>query len=159
MTTTETSRKARKMARELTPVLDGLTRSLTVQDPPPPRGVEGLTLLDMRILLALQDAHWPLSISEVANRCQLSPRQAGQAAGHLAGRGLVTRSGGGGGATGMVTLGPSARQLLMELEAARLGALESFISQLGPSERLRLEGALHLLGNGLDRAGRGMLAA
>jgi hypothetical protein len=43
-------------------------------------------------------------------------------------------------------------------EVRRYGSWEKFIATLAPAERLRIEGALHLLGDDLDRLGRGALA-
>ena len=44
------------------------------------------------------------------------------------------------------------------LEASRQAAIEGFISGLSRTERLRLDGAAHLLG-GLERLSHGMLVA
>jgi hypothetical protein len=46
---------------------------------------------------------------------------------------------------------------IQRLRRKWLAALERFLSSLAPSERLRLEGAIHLLGDDLDRLGRGAL--
>lgn len=43
-------------------------------------------------------------------------------------------------------------------EVRRYGSWEKFVATLAPAERLRFEGALHLLGDDLDRLARGALA-
>jgi hypothetical protein len=43
-------------------------------------------------------------------------------------------------------------------EVGRYGSWEKFVATLAPAERLRFEGALHLLGDDLDRLARGALA-
>jgi hypothetical protein len=49
--------------------------------------------------------------------------------------------------------------VLRSLEAGRESAVEGLISRLAPTERLRVEGAAHLLGHDLDRLAGGLLAA
>jgi hypothetical protein len=50
------------------------------------------------------------------------------------------------------------RPLLSYLQAARQRAVEGFIARLDETERLRVEGAAHLLGRDLDRLSKGMAA-
>ena len=57
------------------------------------------------------------------------------------------------------TLAARLAQVLETLiaEVRRYGSWEKFVATLAPAERLRFEGALHLLGDDLDRLARGAL--
>jgi DNA-binding MarR family transcriptional regulator len=150
--------EGRKAARELLRVLEEMMRTIARVDLGDP-GVAQLTLLEMRILLLLADAGRAVEIGELAAISETSAGQMGQAADHLRGLGLAERLGGGRGAERAFAITARGRRLLRSLEAGRQAAVERFIAGLGHSERLRVEGAAHLLGRDLDRLSSGMLAA
>jgi DNA-binding MarR family transcriptional regulator len=150
--------EGRKAARELLRFLEEMMRTVARVDLGDP-GVAQLTLLEMRILLLLADAGRALEIGELAAISETSAGQMGQAADHLRGLGLAERLGGGRGAERAFAITARGRRLLRSLEAGRQAAVERFIAGLGHSERLRVEGAAHLLGRDLDRLSSGMLAA
>jgi DNA-binding MarR family transcriptional regulator len=150
--------ESRKTARELLRFLEEMMRTLARVDLGDP-GAAQLTLLEMRVLMALGEAGGALRISEVAGLTETSAGQSGQAADHLRGLGLAERAGGGRGEERAFAITRRGRRLLRSLEAGHQAAVERFIARLGHSERLRLEGAAHLLGRDLDRLSSGMLAA
>jgi DNA-binding MarR family transcriptional regulator len=150
--------ESRKTARELLRFLEEMMRTIARVDLGDP-GVAQLTLLEMRVLMALGEARHSLRIDELAGLIETSAGQSGQAADRLRGLGLAERAGGGRGEKRAFAISSRGRRLLRSLEAGRQSAVERFISQLGRSERLRLEGAAHLLGRDLDRLSEGMLAA
>jgi DNA-binding MarR family transcriptional regulator len=150
--------ESRRTARELLRFLEERMRTIARVDLGDP-GVAQLTLLEMRVLMALGEAGQALLIREVAEGTETSAGQSGQAADRLRGLGLAERAGGGRGEERAFAITRRGRHLLRSLEAGRQAAVERFISRLGPSERLRLEGAAHLLGHDLDRLSNGMLAA
>jgi DNA-binding MarR family transcriptional regulator len=150
--------EGRKTARELLRFLEEMMRTIARVDLGDP-GVAQLTLLEMRILMALGEARRSLRIAEVAELAETSAGQSGQAADRLRGLGLAERAGGGRGEERAFAITRRGRRLLSSLDAGRQAAVEGFIARLGRSERLRLEGAAHLLGRDLDRLSSGMLAA
>jgi hypothetical protein len=147
-----------KTARELLRFLDELMCSLARVDLGEP-GVAQLTLAEMRILAALAEAGRALSIDELAALSDSSAGEAGQAATHLRHRRLAERVGGGRGQERSFAITLRGRQVLRSVADARSKAVEAFIAQLNDAQRLRLEGAVHLLGRDLDRLSEGMLAA
>ena len=150
--------ESRKTARELLRFLEEMMRTIARVDLGDP-GVAQLTLLEMRLLMALGEAGQSLRIDEAAALTETSAGQSGHAADHLRGLGLAERAGGGRGERRAFAISSRGRRLLRSLEAGRQSAVERFIAQLGRPERLRLEGAAHLLGRDLDRLSDGMLPA
>lgn len=150
--------ESRKTARELLRFLEEMMRTIARVDLGDP-GVAQLTLLEMRILMVLGEGGRALAIHQVAQLMEASAGQTGQAADRLRGLGLAERAGGGRGEERAFAITRRGRRLLRSLDAGRQAAVERFISRLGRSERLRLEGAAHLLGSDLDRLSNGMLAA
>jgi DNA-binding MarR family transcriptional regulator len=122
-------------------------------------GIAQLSLLEMRMLMALADRGTPLSLAQLAGLAALSVGRSGQAAARLTGLRLTERVGGGRGPERTIALTRRGRRHLGRFDTARETAIEAFIASLGESERLRLEGAVHLLGRDLDRFSDGMLAA
>jgi DNA-binding MarR family transcriptional regulator len=99
------------------------------------------------------------TLSELAQRSETSIGQSGQATEKLRSRGLAERRGGGRGPERAFSTTSRGRRLLRSLKAGRQSAVEGMISTLAPKQRLRLEGAAHLLGSDLDRLSSGLLAA
>ena len=149
--------ESRKTARELLRFLEEMMSTIARVDLGDP-GVAQLTLLEMRILMTLGEAGHAIPIAEVAAISETSAGQSGQAADRLRGLGLAERSGGGRGEERAFAITRRGLRLLRSLEAGRQAAVERFISRLGRPERLRLEGAAHLLGHDLDRLATEMLA-
>jgi DNA-binding MarR family transcriptional regulator len=149
--------ESRKTARELLRFLEEMMRTIARVDLGDP-GVAQLTLLEMRILMALGEDGGALSINDVAELTETSVGQSGQAADRLRALGLTERAGGGRGDRRAFAISTRGRRLLQSIEASRQSAVERFIGRLGKSERLRLEGAAHLLGPDLDRLAGPMLA-
>jgi DNA-binding MarR family transcriptional regulator len=152
--TTQTRRTAGEILRFLDRMMDAIVR-VDLGD----SGVAQLTLLELRTLMVLGGARRPMTIREIALEGETSIAQSGQATGRLRSRGLAERRGGGRGDDRAFSLTRRGGQLLGSLEAGRQSAVEMLISSLTPSDRLRLEGAAHLLGSDLDRLGAGVLAA
>jgi DNA-binding MarR family transcriptional regulator len=150
--------ESRRTARELLRFLEEMMRTIARVDLGDP-GVAQLTLLEMRILMALGEAGRALRIAEVAELAETSAGQSGLAADRLRGLGLAERAGGGRGEERAFAITSRGRRLLSSLDAGRQAAVEGFIAGLGRPERLRLEGAAHLLGRDLDRLSNGMLTA
>ena len=144
-------------ARELLRFLGRVMPALAEVDLGAP-GVGELTLVEMRILIALGESQDALALRDLAGLTGTSAGYCGQAADGLCSRGLAERVRGGRGPDRAIRISPHGRRLLASLEVKRQAALESFIDGLGPSEQLRLDGAAHLLGD-LGRLSRGMLAA
>lgn len=149
---------ARRTAGELLGFLERMMEAIVRVDLGDP-AVAQLTLLELRILMVLDGAREPRTIREVALEVETSAAQSGHATERLRARGLAERRGGGRGQDRAFSLTRHGAQLLRSLEAGRQGAVETLISSLAPSERLRLEGATHLLGHDLDRLGAGALGA
>jgi DNA-binding MarR family transcriptional regulator len=147
-----------KTAAELLRFLNEMMRAMARVDLGDP-GVAQLTFLEMRILVTLGECGRAIEIHELAQLSHTSLGQSGQACDALRGRGLADRAGGGRGPERALVITAGGRRLLASLEATRRAAVESLISGLGRSERLRLDGAAHLLGHDLERLSRGMLAA
>ena len=145
-------------ALELLRFLDQLLRAIGRVDLGD-SGIAQLTFLELRILVALGEAGESLAIGELADLTSASVGQSGQACQGLRGRGLIERADGGRGPERSVRISSQGRRLLGSLRAHRQAAVESFISRLNPSERLRLDGAAHLLGGGLERLSGSMLPA
>jgi DNA-binding MarR family transcriptional regulator len=158
MTDTAEVVEGRKTARELLRFLEEMMRTIARVDLGEP-GAAQLTLLEMRILLAIGEAGRALWIGEIASVSETSAGQSSQAADRLRGLGLAERAGGGRGEERAFAITLRGQRLLRSLEAGRQAAVEGFIARLGRAERLRLEGAAHLLGRDLDRLSSGMLAA
>ena len=158
MIETAQSAEGRKTARQLLLFLEQMMRTIARVDLGDP-GVAQLTLLEMRILLVLGEAGRALQIGEFAQASEISAGQSGQAADRLRGLGLAECVGGGRGEERAFAITARGRRLLRSLEAGRQAAVERFIAGLDRSERLRLEGAAHLLGRDLDRLSSGLLAA
>ncbi len=151
----ETNRQtARELARFLDRVMGAIAR-VELGD----AGIAPLSLVEIRILIVLADRPTPLSIGELAALAALSVGRSGQAAARLTALGLAERVGGGRGSDRTIALTGGGRRLLGRHQAARERAIEGFIARLGESERLRLEGAVHLLGRDLDRLADRMLGA
>jgi DNA-binding MarR family transcriptional regulator len=147
-------RAARLLLRFLDDVMRAIAR-VELGDP----GVAQLTLLEMRILTSLAEAGGPTSLSDLARRSEAGTGQTGQATAHLRGLKLAERAGGGRGSEREFVIASRGRQLLSYLQAARQRAVEGFIARLDETERLRVEGAAHLLGRDLDRLSNGMVAS
>ena len=158
MTEIEERGEGRRTARDLLRFLDELMRAIAQVELGNP-GVAQLTLLEMRILTGLAEAGKPMRLSDLADRTAVSVGQTGQATDRLRTLRLVQRLGGGRGRDRSFAIDPRGRRLLASLETRRQRAVEGFIARLGGAERLRLEGAAHLLGRDLDRLSEGMLAA
>jgi DNA-binding MarR family transcriptional regulator len=149
--------EGRKAARELLRFLEEIMRTIARVDIGDP-GVAQLTLLELRILMAVGDVDRALPIDEIAAISETSIGQSGQAANRLRSLGLTERAGGGRGEERAFAITLRGRHLLRSIAAGRQAAVESFIARLNRTERLRLEGAAHLLGRDLDRLSNGMLA-
>jgi len=145
-------------ARELLRFLDEMMRAIGRVDLGDP-GIAQLTMLEMRTLLVLGEAGRAMEIRELAGRSDSSLGESGQACNGLRSRGLVERAGGGRGSERALRISSRGRRLLASLEAARRAAVERFLGSLSGPERLRVDGAAHLLGGELERLSRGMLAA
>jgi DNA-binding MarR family transcriptional regulator len=158
MTDTEKANDGQRMARELLRFLDGIMRAIARVELGDP-GVARLTLLEMRLLTALAEAGQPMSLVELADLTETGVGQTAQATDRLRALGLAERAGGGRGWERAFLIALRGRRLLDSLEAGRQAAVERFIAGLDKAERLRLEGAAHLLGRDLDRLSKGMLAA
>ena len=158
MTEREERSDRRRTARDLLRFLDELMRAMARVELGNP-SVAQLSLLEMRILSSLAEAGEPVRLSDLADRTAVSAGQTGQATDRLRTLRLVQRLGGGRGRERSFAIAPGGRHLLASLEARRQRAVEGFIARLGGAERLRLEGAAHLLGRDLDRLSEGMLAA
>jgi DNA-binding MarR family transcriptional regulator len=158
MTDTEKANDGQRMARELLRFLDEIMRAIAGVELGDP-GVARLTLLEMRLLTALAEAGQPMSLVELADLTETGVGQTAQATDRLRALGLAERAGGGRGWERAFLIALRGRRLLDSLEAGRRAAVERFIAGLDKAERLRLEGAAHLLGRDLDRLSKGMLAA
>jgi DNA-binding MarR family transcriptional regulator len=158
MTEREKATDGRRMARQLLRFLDEVMQAIARVELGDP-GVAQLTLLEMRILRTLAEAGQPLRLVELAHSTEASAGQTGQATDRLRALGLAERAGGGRGRERAFLIARRGRRLLAALDAGRQAALEGFIARLGKAERLRLEGAAHLLGRDLDRLSEGMLSA
>jgi DNA-binding MarR family transcriptional regulator len=155
----EQTQEVRTTARELLRFLDEVMRAIARVDVGDAAAAAQLTLLEMRMLLTLAESGKAMALREIAGAIQASAGRSGQASDRLRGRGLVERAGGGRGHERAFMITLRGRQLIGSLEASRETAVAHFISGLGRSERLRIEGATHLLGRGLDHRESGMLAA
>lgn len=149
------SRDEKRAARSLLRFFDDVGRGIARVELGDP-GIARLTLLEMRILTSLAEAGRPTSLRELARRNEAGPGQTGQATAHLRGLRLAERAGGGRGSAREFVIASRGRRLLSCLKSARERALEGFIAGLGETERLRVEGAAHLLGRDLDRLSKGM---
>jgi DNA-binding MarR family transcriptional regulator len=158
MSESEEHSDGRRVACDLLRFLDELMRAIVHVELGSP-GVAQLTLLEMRILSSLAEAREPVRLGELAGLTGVSVGQTGQATARLRTLRLVERVGGGRGKERAVAIALRGRRLLSSIAAGRQKALESFIAGLGKAERLRLEGATHLLGRDLDRLSEGMLVA
>jgi DNA-binding MarR family transcriptional regulator len=147
-----------RAARQLVQFLDEVMRAIARADLGNP-GIAQLTPVEMRILRALAETGRPASLSDLARVTEAGPGQVGQAAARLRGMRLAERAGGGRGSEREFVIAPRGRRLLGYFEAARQRAVEGFIARLGETDRLRVEGAAHLLGRDLDRLSQGMLEA
>jgi DNA-binding MarR family transcriptional regulator len=152
------ARDRKTAARELLRFLEEVMQAIARAELGEP-GIAQLTLMEMRILTALAEAGQPASLSDLARITEAGTGQTGQATARLRGLRLAERVGGGRGSERVFVIAPRGRRLLSYIEAARQRAVEGFIARLGEAERLRVEGAAHLLGRGLDRLSKGMLAA
>ena len=157
MSTTTQPHEVRATARQLLRFLDEMMRTIVRVELGDP-ALAQLTLLEMRVLIALGDRESAIALREIAAAAETSVGQAGQASDRLRGRGLVERAGGGRGERRALAITRRGRRLLASLAASRQAGVERFLAELGPSERLRVEGAAHLLGRDLDRLAGGMLA-
>jgi DNA-binding MarR family transcriptional regulator len=151
------ARDEKTVARELLRFLDEVMRAIARAELGDP-GVAQLTLVEIRILRALAETGQPASISDLARITKARAGQTGQATARLRGLRLADRAGGGRGAERAFAIAPRGRRLLGYLDSVRQQAVEGFIARLGETERLRVEGAAHLLGRDLDRLSKGMLA-
>jgi len=149
--------EVRKTAWELLRFLEELMRAIARIDVGDP-AVAQLTLLELRILMAL-GAAGESALSELSRSSATSLGQCEEASQRLRRRGLAERAAGEAGEERAFAITALGRRLISSLEKDRFAALESLISRLGRPERLRLEGATHLLGDDLDRLAAGMLAA
>jgi hypothetical protein len=158
MTDEERAEEGRRTARELLGFLDEMMRTIARVELGDP-GVARLTLLEIRILRTLADAGRAVSLGELADLSEASSGQTGTAMDRLRTFYLAERAGGGRGWERAFVIARRGRRLLASMEAGRQAAVEGFIARLGNAERLRLEGAAHLLGRDLDRLSEGMLVA
>jgi DNA-binding MarR family transcriptional regulator len=149
---TDEKTAARSLLRFLDDVMRAIVR-VELGDP----GIAQLTLLEMRILTSLAEAGGPTSLSELARRNEAGTGQTGQATAHLRGLRLAERAGGGRGSDREFVIASRGRRLLSYLQSSRQRAVEGFIARLDETERLRVEGAAHLLGHDLDRLSGGMV--
>jgi DNA-binding MarR family transcriptional regulator len=152
---TDEHREESRTARELLGFVDELMRA-TARDLGDPGAAE-LTLLDLRLLRTLRESRVPLRVDELARMLQASEGQAHQSVDRLRALGLAERAGGGRGTERAYAVARRGRRWLSSFERGRQRAVERFIDRLDPTERLRLEGAAHLLGHRLDRLSGGML--
>ena len=155
---TNEAQDGRTTARQLLTFLEEMMRTIARVDLGQ-SGVAQLSLLEMRLLIALGELGAAASLAEIAQLTQTSVGQSGQASERLRSRGLAARAGGGRGAERAFVITLRGRRLLHSLEEKRQAALEGLISRLTSPERLRLAGAAHLLGGDLDRLSGGMLGA
>jgi hypothetical protein len=146
----------RTAARLLLRFLDDVMRAIARVELGNP-GIAQLTLLEMRILTSLDEAGGPTSLSELARRSDAGAGETGHAAAHLRGLKLAEPAGGGRGSDREFVIASRGRRLLSYLHTARQRAVEGFIARLDETERLRVEGAAHLLGRDLDRLEKGAL--
>jgi len=158
MSDSDEAREERRIARELLRFLDEVMRAIARVELGDP-GVARLTLLELRLLTTLAEAGGPLSVIELADLTQAGVGETSQATDRLRALGLTDRAGGGRGSERAFLIALRGRRLLNSMDAGRQAAVERFIAGLGRSERLRLEGAAHLLGRDLDRLSGGMLTA
>jgi DNA-binding MarR family transcriptional regulator len=150
--------KEGRTARELLRFLDEVMRAIVRVDLGDP-GIAQLTMLEMRALLGLGESGRALEIRELAGLTDMSLGESGQACHGLRSRGLADRAGGGRGSSRALRISSRGRRLLATLERNRQAAVEGFLGGLSGPERLRVDGAAHLLGGGLERVSGGMLAA
>jgi DNA-binding MarR family transcriptional regulator len=150
----ETKKVAQELLRFLEEMMEAIVR-VDLGDP----AVAQLTLLELRLMLALGEAREAISLRDLAECAGTSVGEGGHATERLRSRGLAERRGGGRGAERTFAITRRGRTLLRSLEAGRERAVEGLISRLAPTERLRVEGAAHLLGHDLDRLAGGLLAA
>ena len=158
MVETEQAQDGRATARELLRFLDELMRTIARVDLGD-AGAAQLTLLEMRILTVLGDSGLATELREIAELTKTSVGHSGHASDRLRSRGLVERAGAGRGRERAFAITRRGRRLLASLDAGRQAAVEGLISGLGRTERLRLQGAAHLLGRDLDRLSTGFLPA
>lgn len=158
MTNAEKADEGRKTARDLLRFLDEVMRAIAGVELGEP-GVAQLTLVEMRILTTLAEAGQPMRVGDLARLSSASSGQTGQAIDRLRSRALAERAGGGRGSERAFMIARRGRRLLATVQAYRQRAVERYIARLGNQERLRLEGAAHLLGRDLDRLSGGMLSA
>jgi DNA-binding MarR family transcriptional regulator len=150
----ETHKAARELLRFLEELMQAVAR-VDLGD----AAVAQLTLLEFRLMLALGEAQGPISLRDLARCAGTSVGEGGHATERLRSRALAERRGGGRGLERSFAITRRGRALLQSLEAGRQTAVEGLISSLAPAERLRVEGAAHLLGRDLDRLAEGLLAA
>ena len=108
----------------------------------------GLSFVQMKALttVAGDDDGEPSAINFVAERLGLSLPSASRAVDGLVNKGLVTRiEDVSDRRVRRVSLTPDGREVSDRLIAARLGGLESFVADLNPAERRKLDAALELL--------------
>src|SRR5262245_13520630 len=158
MTDSDEAGDGRRIARELLRFLDEVMRAIARVELGDP-GVARLTLLELRLLTALAEAGDPMSIIQLSDLTEAGVGEPGQAPHPPRELGRAERAGGGRGWERAFLVAHRGQRLLNSMEGGRQAAIERFIAGLGRSERLRLQGAAHLLGRDLDRLSGGMLTA
>lgn len=154
---TEQQAATRRTAHGLLCFLDEMMQVIVrveVSDP----DVAPLSVLELSLLMAIAEASAPATVRELAEQSGMSLTQCEDVKEELKKKRLTERISDARGTDRGLSLTPRGRQLLQTLEADRQGALEDLIAQLAPADRLRVEGATHLLGHDLDRLSGGMLA-
>ena len=105
----------------------------------------GLGILEMRLLVALRAVTAPADTAALAAEVGVDRGLVDRAVRRLAARGLIEVDvAGGPGAT----LAPAGRVVLAEVDRSVILRLRDFVGTLDRGQRLRLEGALHLIGGG-----------
>ena len=102
----------------------------------------GLSLEDLRLLLALTHMNGPCSVKELAGTSGLSLDAAYPAMHHLRGRGYLREE------RRRYSLSEDGRELVAILEAAHRDGVQAYVDGLDPGERQRIDEALRLTGAG-----------
>jgi DNA-binding MarR family transcriptional regulator len=152
-TVTETPQGDRTSDTDLAPRLalaldDIILRAAWSSD----EATDNFNIAELHLLHALEATGGEASADELRRSAGLEAVPAARGLARLRGTGLVE-----GGKRNLFVLTVRGRAMLERMRQARVRALERFVAALAPTERMRLEGALHLLGDDLDRLSRGAL--
>src|SRR3954447_6263610 len=123
--TAEPQREDGRTARELLRFLNEMMRTIAQVDLGQ-AGIAELTLLELRVLVAVGESGQAMEIRELAELGETSVGQSSQACHGLRSRGLIDRAGGGRGPERTVAISSRGRRLLSSLAASRQVAVEGF---------------------------------